>query len=138
MTVCDGVGSTTVGAASKASGHLAADDIVVAGSPGMLVGDARDLDVGKDHVWSQAAGDDAVPLGGKVAGLGGYKWGVETWHGLPYNAGYVQTVPSDEAFGAHRMAVDTSGHSGYWKEDSTSLQNQAAVVTGRYNQVVDP
>ncbi|MCZ0204020.1 alpha/beta hydrolase [Streptomyces sp. UMAF16] len=131
-------GSTTVGAASKAPGHLAADDIVVAGSPGMLVGDANDLDVGKDHVWSLAARNDAVPLGGKVAGLGGYKWDVETWHGLPYNAGYVQTVPSDEAFGAHRMAVDTSGHSGYWKEDSTSLQNQAAVVTGRYNQVVDP
>ncbi|MES9519157.1 alpha/beta hydrolase [Streptomyces capoamus] len=131
-------GSTTVGAASKAPGHLAADDIVVAGSPGMLVGDASDLDVGKDHVWAEAARDDMVPLGGKTAGLGGYKWGVETWHGVPYNAGYVQTVPSDEAFGAHRMAVDTSGHSGYWREDSTSIGNQAAVVAGRYDQVVDP
>ncbi|MFF4489776.1 alpha/beta hydrolase [Streptomyces sp. NPDC001544] len=131
-------GSTTVGAASKAAGHFAADDIVVAGSPGMLVGDASDLDVGKSHVWAEAAHDDPVPLGGKVAGLGGYKWGVETFHGLPYNAGYVQTVPSDEAFGAHRMAVDTGGHSGYWDEDSISLQNQAAVVVGRYSQVVDP
>ncbi|WP_225824775.1 alpha/beta hydrolase [Streptomyces naphthomycinicus] len=131
-------GSTTVGAASKAPGHFAADDIVVAGSPGMLVGDASDLDVGKNHVWSEAAHDDMVPLGGKVAHLGGYKWGVQTWHGLPYDAGPIQTVPSDEAFGAHRMAVDTGGHSGYWDEDSYSLQNQAAVVTGRYDQVVDP
>ncbi|MEU9402722.1 alpha/beta hydrolase [Streptomyces sp. NPDC048242] len=90
-------GSTTVGAASKAPGHFAADDIVVAGSPG-----------------------------------------VQTFHGLPYDAGYIQTVPSDEAFGAHRMAVDTDGHSGYWDEDSLSLQNQGAVVTGRYNQVVHP
>lgn len=131
-------GSTTVGAASKAPGQLAADDVVVAGSPGMLVGDASQLDVAKDHVWSEAAHDDLVPLGGKAAHLGGYKWGVQTWHGLPYDAGYIQTVPSDEAFGAHRMAVDTGGHSGYWDKDSFSLQNQAAVVTGRYNQVVDP
>lgn len=131
-------GSTTVGAASKAAGHFAADDIVVAGSPGMLVGDASDLDVGKNHVWSEAAHDDLVPAGGKIAHLGGYKWGVQTFHGLPYDAGYIQTVPSDEAFGAHRMAVDTGGHSGYWDQGSTSLYNQAAVVTGRYNQVVDP
>ncbi|MEU6403585.1 alpha/beta hydrolase [Streptomyces sp. NPDC046985] len=131
-------GSTVIGAASKAPGQLAADDIVVAGSPGMLVGDASDLDVGKKHVWAEAAGNDLVPVGGKVAHLGGDKWGVQTWHGLPYEAGYIQTVPSDEAFGAHRMAVDTSGHSGYWDERSFSLQNQAAVVTGRYNQVVDP
>ncbi|MGV9357303.1 alpha/beta hydrolase [Streptomyces misionensis] len=128
-------GSTTVGAASKEPGHFAADDIVVAGSPGMLVGDASDLDVGKSHVWSEAAGDDAVPLGGKIAHLGGYKWGVQTWNGLPYDAGAIQTVPSDEAFGAHRMHVDTSGHSGYWDEGSESLKNQAAVVVGRYDYV---
>ncbi|ANP55934.1 hypothetical protein AVL59_45660 [Streptomyces griseochromogenes] len=54
------------------------------------------------------------------------------------SGGYIQTVPSDEAFGAHRMAVDTGGHSGYWDEDSYSLLNQAAVVSGRYDQVVDP
>ncbi|MFR9797182.1 alpha/beta hydrolase [Streptomyces sp. MS06] len=131
-------GSTTVGAASKAPGHFAADDIVVAGSPGMLVGDASDLDVGKNHVWAEAAHDDPVPLGGRIAHLGGYKWGVQTFHGLPYDAGYIQTVPSDEAFGAHRMAVDTGGHSGYWDKGSASLWNQGAVVTGRYNQVIYP
>jgi len=136
--VAHSYGSTTLGAAAQADGRIAADDLVVAGSPGMLVGDAGDLDVGKDHVWAEAAGDDLVPLGGKAAGLGGHKWGVQTWHGLPYDADYIQTVPSDEAFGAHRMAVDTSGHSGYWDKDSVSLQNQAAVVTGRYNQVVEP
>jgi hypothetical protein len=36
-------GSTAVGAASKAPGHFAVDDVVVAGSPGTLVGDASDL-----------------------------------------------------------------------------------------------
>ncbi|QNE75266.1 hypothetical protein F0344_12175 [Streptomyces finlayi] len=127
-------GSTVVGDASN-KGDLAADDIVVAGSPGMMVGDAGDLDVGKDHVWSEAASDDVVPAGGKVAGLGGYKWGVEEFHGIPFNAGYIQTVPSDEAFGAHRMDVDTSGHSEYWNRDSQSLKNQALVVAGQYSRV---
>ncbi|MEU4496881.1 alpha/beta hydrolase [Streptomyces sp. NPDC023998] len=127
-------GSTVVGDASN-KGDLSADDIVVAGSPGMMVGDADDLDAPKGHVWSEAAWNDPVPAGGKVAGLGGYKWGVETWNGIPFNAGYVQTVPSDEAFGAHRMDVDTSGHSDYWNRGSQSLKNQAAVVVGNYNRV---
>ncbi|MEU8649371.1 alpha/beta hydrolase [Streptomyces sp. NPDC048737] len=128
-------GSTTVGAASMAEGGMSTDDIVVAGSPGMLVGDANDLDVGKGHVWSEAATSDPVPAGGKVARLGGEKWDVETWNGIPFNAGYVQVIPSGEAFGAHRMDVDTGGHSDYWNESSQSLKNQAAVVAGRYDKV---
>ncbi|MFI1400156.1 alpha/beta hydrolase [Streptomyces sp. NPDC020681] len=127
-------GSTVVGDASN-KGDLSADDIVVAGSPGMMVGEAKDLDVPKGHVWSEAAGDDLVPAGGKLAGLGGYKWGVQYWNGIPYDAGYIQVVPSDETFGAHRMDVDTSGHSDYWNRGSQSLKNQAAVVVGDYHRV---
>ncbi|MGA5193627.1 alpha/beta hydrolase [Streptomyces exfoliatus] len=127
-------GSTVVGDASN-KGDLAADDIVAVGSPGMLTGRAEDLDVGADHVWSEAATSDMVPAGGKAAGLGGYTWGVETWNGVPFNAGYVQTVPSDELFGAHRMDVDTSGHTDYWTRDSESLRNQAKVVAGQYDKV---
>ncbi|MER6976531.1 alpha/beta hydrolase [Streptomyces carpinensis] len=126
-------GTTVIGVAAQEH-HLAADDIVVAGSPGMLVGDASALGVGREHVWSEAAGSDPVPYIGRDF-LGGWKWGVDTWHGVPYNAGYIQTIPSDEAFGAHRMDVDTSGHSGYWDEDSKGLKNQAAVVVGRYDKV---
>ncbi|OLZ62050.1 hypothetical protein AV521_43020 [Streptomyces sp. IMTB 2501] len=126
-------GTTVIGVAAKEH-HIAADDIVVAGSPGMLVGDASDLGVGKDHVWSEAASSDPVPYIGRDF-LGGWKWGVDTYHGIPYNAGYIQTIPSDEAFGAHRMDVNTSGHSGYWDEGSQSLKNQAAVVAGRYDKV---
>ncbi|MFE0640590.1 alpha/beta hydrolase [Streptomyces sp. NPDC058877] len=127
-------GSTVVGDASN-RGDLKGDDIVAVGSPGMLTGKADDLDVDKGHVWSEAAWNDVVPAGGKLAGLGGYTWGVETWNGIPFNAGYVQTVPSDELFGAHRMDVDTSGHSDYWTRDSESLKNQAKVVAGAYDKV---
>lgn len=127
-------GSTVVGDATL-KGHLGADDIVVADSPGMLVGDAKDLGIGRDHVFIEAAGEDPVPLGGKIAGLGGHKWGVQTWHGIPYDAGYIETVPSDEAFGAHRMKPDTSGHSDYWNRNTQSLHNQAAVAVGQYSKV---
>ncbi|MFI2072873.1 MULTISPECIES: alpha/beta hydrolase [Streptomyces] len=130
-------GSTLVGAASI-QGELAADDIVVVGSPGTLVSSADELDVGKDHVWSEKASDDNVPLGGKIAGLGGVKRVVV--NGGPENGGYIDyihAVPSDKEFGAHRMKVDTKGHSGYWGEDSLSLRNQAAVVVGQYNRVIN-
>ncbi|MFH8554427.1 alpha/beta hydrolase [Streptomyces celluloflavus] len=129
-------GSTVIGDASL-KGRIAADDIVVAGSPGMLVPEADDLGVGEDHVWSEAASPDKdqVPLGGKAVGLGGWKWGAQYWHGIPYSYGPQEVVPSDEAFGAHRMSTDSADHSGYWKRGSVSLWNQAAVATGNYDRV---
>ncbi|GHF40866.1 hypothetical protein GCM10010218_22850 [Streptomyces mashuensis] len=126
-------GSTTVGDASL-KGKLAADDIIVAGSPGVLVNDAGKLDVGKDHVWSEAASDDDVPLGGKIAGLGEPKRIGPDEDG---RISYKHVVPSDKEFGGHRMKVDTSGHSKYWTPDSLSLQNQAVVVAGMYDRVVE-
>ncbi|MDT0456298.1 alpha/beta hydrolase [Streptomyces sp. DSM 41527] len=129
-------GSTVIGDASL-GGRMATDDILVAGSPGMLVPEAEDLGIGKEHVWSEAASSDKdpVPLGGKIAGLGGWKWGAQYWHGIPYSYGPQEVVPSDEAFGAHRMSTDSQDHSGYWKRDSASLWNQAAVATGNYDRV---
>ncbi|MFJ3641235.1 alpha/beta hydrolase [Streptomyces sp. NPDC090108] len=116
------------GASREKEHPIAASDIVVAGSPGMLVGDAGDLGVGSDHVWSEAAGDDPVPYIGRPF-LGGQKWGVQYCEGVPYSAGVIQTIPSDEAFGAHRMEVNMSGHSGYWDEGSVSLENQGRFST---------
>ncbi|WP_328326717.1 MULTISPECIES: alpha/beta hydrolase [unclassified Streptomyces] len=139
-------GSTLVGDASKQHGNFAADDIVVAGSPGMLVGNADQLDVGTKHTWSEAAGTqyDQVPALGKVAGLGGNSVKVRTWHGIPYDAAVnVDVVPSDREFGANIMKTDSHAHGGYWDssthggnwEASISLKNQAAVVTGNYDEV---
>lgn len=82
----------------------------------------------------RAGTTDLVPALGRQF-LAGRHWGVNQWHGIPYDAGYVTSIPSDESFGAHRMDVDTSGHSDYWNQDSQSLKNQAWVVVGRYNRV---
>ncbi|MFY1689261.1 hypothetical protein [Plantactinospora sp. WMMB782] len=43
--------------------------------------------------------------------------------------------PHEQEFGANRFHVDTSGHSAYWQEGRTSLQNQAGIVVGRYDIV---
>ncbi|GHF37196.1 hypothetical protein GCM10010218_18450 [Streptomyces mashuensis] len=129
-------GTTVVGATSMDRG-LGADDIVSVASPGMLVGHANELDAPKGHVWSEAASvwNDQVTVGGKIAFLGGNtrlgSWDVTT----PVTDWLTQNVPSDRAFGANIMQTTAKDHGGYWDDGSVSLENQAAVVTGRYEQV---
>ncbi|MCQ0024331.1 alpha/beta hydrolase family protein [Streptomyces somaliensis DSM 40738] len=114
-------GTTLVGSAAD-HGTLNADDVITAGSPGVTVARAEDLDVPRGHVWNQEADGDIVPDIGR--------WG----HG-GHERGSYWVIPSDEWFGAHQMATDTEGHSGYWDEGSQSLRNQGLVVAGKYDDV---
>ncbi|MFK0022520.1 alpha/beta hydrolase [Streptomyces sp. NPDC090798] len=110
-------GTTLVGAAAQ-TGQLNADDVVLAGSPGVKVSHATDLDVPAGHVWNEEADGDPVPDIGRF-GHGGDGW----------------VVPSDPSFGANQMTTDTEGHSGYWDAGSDSLRNQARVVVGKGDDV---
>ena len=110
-------GTTLVGAAAE-TGHLNADDVVFAGSPGVKVSGADEMDVPKGHVWNEEADGDVVPDLGR--------WG----HG-----GDRFVIPSDPEFGANQLTTDTEGHSGYWDESSQSLMNQALVVVGKGDEV---
>ncbi|GLX52889.1 alpha/beta hydrolase [Streptomyces sp. NPDC014983] len=114
-------GTTLVGAAAQ-TGHVSADDLVFAGSPGVKVSGADELDVPKGHVWNEEADGDVVPDIGR--------WG----HG-----GDRFIIPSDPEFGANQMTTDTEGHSGYWDETphgpTQSLENQALVVVGKGDDV---
>ncbi|MEU5793791.1 alpha/beta hydrolase [Streptomyces sp. NPDC047813] len=114
-------GTTLVGAAAQ-KGHVSADDLVFAGSPGVKVSRADELDVPRGHVWNEEADGDVVPDIGR--------WG----HG---GDGFI--IPSDPHFGANQMTTDTEGHSGYWDETShgpsQSLKNQALVVVGKGDDV---
>ncbi|WP_149181480.1 alpha/beta hydrolase [Streptomyces sp. TRM49041] len=118
-------GTTLVGSAAD-HGTLNADDVITAGSPGVTVARAEDLDVPKGHVWNQEADGDVVPDIGR--------WG----HG-GHTSGSYWVIPSDEWFGANQMATDTEGHSGYWDDSpegpSQSLRNQGLVVAGKYDDV---
>ncbi len=110
-------GTTLVGAAAE-TGHLNADDVILAGSPGVKVSSADELDVPRGHVWNAEADGDMVPDIGR--------WG----HG---GDGFI--IPSDREFGANQMAVDSEGHSDYWKEDKQILENQALIVVGKGDDV---
>lgn len=110
-------GSTLVGAAAE-TGRLNADDVIFAGSPGVKVSHADEMDVPQGHVWNQEADGDPVP------DIGRYGHGGDGW-----------VVPSDEKFGANQMDTDTEGHSDYWDEGTDSLLNQALVVAGKGDDV---
>ncbi|MFH9499279.1 alpha/beta hydrolase [Streptomyces globisporus] len=110
-------GTTLIGSAAR-QGELNVDDVIFAGSPGVQVSKAEQLDVPEGHVWNQEAKGDAVP------DIGRYGHGGTDWDGA-------WIIPSDPLFGANQMFTDTEGHSDYWKEGTDSLRNQALVVAGR-------
>ncbi|WP_327273708.1 alpha/beta hydrolase family protein [Streptomyces sp. NBC_01224] len=114
-------GTTLIGSAAR-QGDLNADDVILAGSPGVQVPKAEQLDVPTGHVWNQEADGDPVP------DIGRYGHGGTDWDG-PW------TIPSDERFGANQMTTDTEGHSDYWKEKTDSLWNQGQVVAGHGDKV---
>ncbi|WP_405831841.1 alpha/beta hydrolase [Streptomyces sp. NBC_00105] len=126
-------GSTLIGDTAKYRSEYAdswadpmpVQDVVAVGSPGMQADRAGDLGFQPRHVWAMEGGgdDNGVTLGGRVSGLG--DWGV---------------IPTDERFGANKMHSDSPGHGNFWDEQdgrpSVSLSNQAAVIAGRYEEVV--
>ncbi|MGW2400846.1 alpha/beta hydrolase [Kitasatospora sp. NPDC001664] len=120
-------GSVVVGEAAKNGNGLAVDDIVVAGSPGMHVPYARDLNIDPRHVWAAEADWDPVP---SVGGLGHGR--SDGWFDLP-------NTPTSEEFGANRITTEgNSGHSSYWDDNGkphSSLDNQASIVAGNYRDV---
>ncbi|MEW1610499.1 MULTISPECIES: alpha/beta hydrolase [unclassified Streptomyces] len=114
-------GTTLIGSAAR-QGELNADDVVLAGSPGVQVSKAEQMDVPAGHVWNQEADGDVVP------DVGRYGHGGTDWDGA-------WVIPSDPLFGANQMPTDTEGHSDYWKEGTDSLRNQGLVVAGRGEDV---
>ncbi|GAB2952826.1 hypothetical protein GCM10023080_009230 [Streptomyces pseudoechinosporeus] len=116
-------GSTVVGAAAQSGswrdGVMPVDDLLVAGSPGVQADHAADLGIDPRHFWAMGGpGDDqVVRQGGRLVGLGD--------NGV---------IPTDEAFGGNVMKSDSDGHSGFWDDNSLSLRNQAAVITGKYHR----
>ena len=107
-------GSTVIGHADRdGTGGLGADNIIVAGSPGMGVDSADDLTIDNGGLWTAMADDDPI----RYASV----------HG---------TNPVNEGFGGTRIADGgASGHSGYWDSGSESLRNQGYIVTGNEHMV---
>jgi hypothetical protein len=130
-------GSTTT--AHGATDHgLAADDIVLVGSPGAGGGveHASELGVGADHVW---AGNNSRDI---VAALADDGW-VGGW--LLGGAGLGNDIVEDD-FGANRFQAESTtradilrnvgDHTKYFDPDTESLYNIGQVVVGDYDEVL--
>ncbi len=117
-------GSAALGVAASQGNGLAVHDIIVAGSPGMHVATAAELNIDPRHVWAGRGDYDFVPnIGPPSHGAPG------VW---PPSSG---TAPHSPEFGANRFTVDTTGHTAYWTPGSESLRNQAHILVGQYNEV---
>lgn len=117
-------GSTLIGDTAKTASwngtSIPADDVMVAGSPGMQAAHAADLGIAPKHMWAMGGdgSDWLVREGGKNVGLGGDR-----------------TIPTDMKFGGNVMKSDAGDHGAFWDKGSVSLKNQAAVITGQYQMV---
>ncbi|MCR8573594.1 alpha/beta hydrolase family protein [Streptomyces sp. Isolate_219] len=121
-------GSTLIGDTAKTAGWnetpVPADDVLVAGSPGMQADHAADLGIDPKHMWAMGGGSDdfIVRHGGYLSGLGDNL-----------------VIPTDPEFGGNIMTSDAGGHGAFWDTEggqaSLSLKNQARVVVARYGDV---
>jgi len=116
-------GSTLVGAASTGGHHLAADNVIAVGSPGMLTNCASGLDLNPGaQVFASRADNDVI-----------------TWAtGLTLGPD-----PTAVDFGATRLAADPGppgffgipgtsipAHSSYWDQGNRALLDFGAVIAG--------
>lgn len=117
-------GSTLVGAAASGGHRLDADNVIVVGSPGMLVGRVGELSLDPGaQVFAIRAANDVIGMSGVVG-----EW----------TLGPDPTAPN---FGAGRLAADpgpagpvglptVDAHSGYWDQRNVALANMGAVIAG--------
>lgn len=130
-------GSTTTAHAATDAG-LAADDIVLVGSPGAGGGvdHASDLGVGAEHVW---AGNNSRDLVAAAADNGWFGAGTIFGAGLGNDVG-------EEEFGANRFQAESptrnddfrnfDDHVKYFDPGGEALFNIGQIVVGDYDEVV--
>jgi pimeloyl-ACP methyl ester carboxylesterase len=104
--VAHSYGTVVAGQAARAPGRLAADALVLLGSPGLAGGEAEDLEAGEVYgAWSPA---DPI------------SW--LQWFG---------DNPSDPSFGDMPLPTElTEGHTDYFDPDRPTLAAIGQVVTG--------
>lgn len=117
-------GSTLVGGAATSGHHLAADNVIAVGSPGMLTTYAQELalDPGA-HVYAVTARNDVIQLatdmtlGGDPAAFtyGATRLNVDPGPALPHSGGLLPSV---------------AAHSSYWSDENPALRNMGAIIAG--------
>ncbi len=118
-------GSTLVGAAATGGHHLAADNVIAVGSPGMLSRHAGDLLLDSAaRVYSMAAENDPISLVSSLT-LGADPNTVE------YGATRLVTNPGSALPYSAGLLPGVSAHSSYWDRGNPGLVNMGAIIAGR-------
>ena len=117
-------GSTLVGAAGAGDHHLAVENVIGVGSPGMMVGHASELNLDPGgQVYATRAQHDIIHL---VAGaaLGPNP----TWDG--FGAVELAAAPGPSTGPPILNLPSVGAHSSYWDEGNPALANMGAIIAG--------
>jgi len=132
-------GSTTAGIAAGEF-DLAADDLILTGSPGVPAGDAGELSTGHRHTWVGSASRDVVTALGRT----GWTDPSDVVARLIPGVELMGNDPAEDDFGAHRFQAESLDRGGHWNvadhgryydQNTESLYNIAAITTGQYSDV---
>jgi Alpha/beta hydrolase/EspA/EspE family len=114
-------GSTLVGGAATGGGHLAADNVVAVGSPGMLTPHASDLNLEPNaNVYSMTAKNDIIHVATDMT-LGADPFSAD------YGATRLDAAPGP-TWGPDLPSVPA--HSSYWDRGNPALDNLGAIIAG--------
>ncbi|MFD7845939.1 alpha/beta hydrolase [Nocardia sp. NPDC059764] len=128
-------GSTVIGAAASGANTLAADDVVLVGSPGIEVDNVSELRLmgipaghNSGHVYATADPADPVPVFGQLV------------HGVnPVDREFRATVFTSSGATLdlpvlRALPFDVFSHGNYWEPGNPGLRTQGDVIAGRYRQ----
>ncbi|WP_458687900.1 alpha/beta hydrolase [Nocardia tengchongensis] len=128
-------GSTVIGAAASGANSLAADDVVLVGSPGIGVNDVSELRLtgippghNGAHVYATADPADPVPvLGQFVHGVNPvdreFRATVFTSSGATLDLPVLRAIP-----------IDVRAHGNYWEPGNPGLRSQGDIIADRYRR----
>lgn len=133
-------GSTMVGAAAVSGHHLDADQVIAAGSPGMLADKAGDLNLNSGaHVYASQAQNDIIQFT-KGTSLGPGPVDDATMPGSPLAMGSPSFGATEfDSDPGHALGPDwlqwagipsTEAHSSYFNQGSTGLLNMGQIIAG--------
>ena len=125
-------GSTVVGLTGHGPG-LAADDVVLIGSPGAGVAQAADLGLPPGHVWASTATNDAINSAINPLDVLLGRHPTRLWYG---------PSPASASFGAHTFASapgsplnPVAAHTAYFDVGNPALTNLADIAVADYLDV---
>ncbi|MCG7606805.1 MULTISPECIES: alpha/beta hydrolase [Mycobacterium] len=117
-------GSTLVGAAGSDGHHLAVDNVIAVGSPGMLVDHASDLSLDPDaNVYATRARFDPINL------ATGWTLGPNPTTD-DFGATTLEAAPGPTTGPPILRIPSIAAHSSYWDEGNPALANMGAIIAG--------